>query len=290
MKTLFKTMAFVVLLSATACIKDGFIGENCPGDFSVSVVGPDGLGTDKNTTITVIMPDGSTKNIAIGNEGKGNIDLGEGKFQLVASTPYEKDKVNLEGDKITVRKDENGECVDPSDFNGGATDIEIIPGKEVNPNIEVPMVQQTRPLIVRVKLLGDAAQRVTGVNSKVDGIALSRHINHGFPPVDKKPRHPAIEATSIAYKQAKDENGFYSGTRKLLGIDGDAAQHLALTIHFDESKEVTYQYDISRDMDEFHITDVKEPWVIEIILQLGADFQATIVDWQVGPETILEAN
>lgn len=290
MKSVYKITVLALLLSATSCIKDGFIGENCPGDYNVSVVWPGESSNDKKTTITITKPDGSVETITIGDTSNGNLNLDEGKYQISASTDYNKENVAINGNTVTVNKDTDGDCCDPGDFSGGGTEIEIAPGKDIDPNIQIPMIKQTRPLIVKVKFIGNAAPQVSDVSSTMKGIALSRHINHGFPPSDGEPRHQAIVATAVNYKHTKDNDEFYSGTRTLLGIDGIAKQKLSLKVGFGSATTVTYDFDISRDMDGFHITDVKEAWVIEIVLQLGADFQATIVDWKVGPETWLEAN
>lgn len=289
-KILLKISPLVFLLFAASCIKDGFIGEDCPGDYNVSVEFPVNTDADEGTTITIIKPDGTEETITIGG-GNSNINLDEGKYRIIGNTPYDKEKVAIQGENVSVMEDENGDCTDPGSFTGGLLDLDIRADKPIDSNIKVPVIQQTRPLSVRVKLLGNMAQQITGVNSAVEGIALSRHINHGFPPVDGEPRHPAIKETRAFYQQTiKDDEGFYSSSRNLLGINGDAPQKLALNVRFNKDTEVAYQYDITSDMDGFHVTDVKEPWVIEIVLQVGADFQATIVDWKVGPETTLEAN
>lgn len=276
-------IAFAITMSS--CIKEGYDDENCRDEYNITVTWPVGTpGDDEKTTITIINPDGTKTTI----HPNDPTELEEGKHQISGVSGNDDDKVEVDGSTVTVKPKEDGTAGDPGDFMGGSTDIEIT--QDSKPNIEVPMIQQSRPLVIKVKLEGYGVDAIDQITGMVSGIALSRHINDGFVPVDGKPRHPALQSGNVSYdSMPKGEDGFYTGNQRLLGIDGDASQQLGLTVELTDGTILNFPFDITTDMDGFHVTDVTQPWVIEIVLHLGADFHATIEDWKVGPEEWMEA-
>ncbi len=273
-------MAFIFIMSS--CIKEGYDDENCRDEYNVTIVWPDDNDNEENderATITIITPDGKVITVRPG----APTELEEGKHQINGTLGNDDNKVEINGSTVTVKPKEDGTAGDPGEFMGGSTDVEIT--QNGNPNIQVPMIQQTRPLVIKVKFEGYGIETIASVTGMVDGIALSRHLNHGFVPTDGEPRHPALQTGKVSYDaMPKDKDGFYTGSNLLLGIDGDASQSLGLAVQLADGSQLNFPFDITRDMDGFHVTEVTQPWVIEIVLHLGADFHATIEDWKVGPE------
>lgn len=288
MKNYLKLICILFSVVMSSCIKDGYDYDNCPGEYNVTTVWPGNNGEydgyDENTTLTIITPSGQVITIAPGS----SLGLEEGKHQVNGILGNDDDKVEINGSTVTVKPETDGTAGDPGDFMGGSTNIEVTPDGDTS--FKVPMMHQSRPLVIKVKFIGYGAEALTGVSGMVEGIALSRHINHGFVPVDGQPRHAALKTGNVSYSAMSiNEDGFYTDNKRLLGIDGDSEQHLTLTARMADGTVLTLPFDITSDMHEFHITDVTEAWVIEIVLQLDIDFKATIEDWKVGPEEWMEA-
>lgn len=292
MKNKYRTALFALLaLSMTACIKDGYDYDNCPGEFTIIPVYPEGGTTEPdNTHTTITTPGGETKPIDTGKDKP--IDLDEGK-STITTTGGDTENVTTDKNTVTVETNPDGTPKEPGDFSGGYIDV-TVDGNTENENIpiQVPVNRQTRPLIIKVRFTGNNVSLVETVSGAVSGIAFSRDLNHGFQPTDREPRHPALQSGSIGYSFGKIAAGgqeFLSESHRLLGIDGDAEQHLTLDILFGGLIHKEYDFDITRAMDEFHITEVTKPWEIEITIHLGADFSATIEDWKAGPDIWMDA-
>lgn len=294
MKKNYRIALFALLaLCLTACIKDGYDSDNCPGEFVIIPAYPEGEVAEGKTTHTIITkPDGSQETIEIGSDRP--LDLDEGTH-TITTTQGETENLVVDRNTVTIETDAEGMPKEPGDFSGGYVDITVGPnGESENTSFEVPINRQTRPLIIKVKLVGNNVQPVIAMAGAVSGIAFSRNLNHGFPPTDGQPRHPALTSGTVPYKfekagSATGGQDFLSETRSLLGIDGDAQQILLLDILFESNRLMNYEFDITRAMDEFHITDVTKPWTVEVTIRLGADFSATIEDWKAGPDIWMDA-
>ena len=279
MKRYYKLLIITCALFMTACIKEGYDSENCPDDHKVTVVWPSAPtdGNVKDVVITVINPDGSVETITAGS----NTILEDGKNLLIGSSAGEKDEVTIVGEKVTVNTNPDGTCCEPGGFKGGSLEIEIGPNMENITDIEVPVTWQTRPLEVHVKFVGYAAQAISDVNGTVEGIAISRLLNNGFPPLDGTKRPTAIKEGSMNYHlEQSGANDFFQCSKRLLGIQGTTKQNLSLQVTFSDGTVADYPFDITTDMDNFHTENVEDPWIIEITLRIGADFSATIEDWR----------
>lgn len=293
MKYTHKLIYIVLPLLLTSCIKEGYDKENCPGDYVIVPINPDKAEELEGAYTKIIDSNGNEHSI---EAGSGNtVDLEDGNYTVVVVKDAEDDKIHLTGTTIGVTTQPDGTANDAGNPVGGYTEITAggngSAGQD-NIRFEVPTKHQSRPLILKVNFEGENTAFIQSVAGLVDGIALSRDLNHGFEPTDGQDRHPAITAGSIAYDLLpgeEDANG-YTGTHILLGIDGDGSQTLTITVTYQGGIQKTYTFDITRDMDGFHTEEVTTPWVIEVTLRLGADFQATIEDWQSGPESWMDAH
>lgn len=294
MRNNYRIALFALLaLCLTACIKEGYDSDNCPGEFIIIPAYPEGeVAEGKGTQTIITKPDGSKETIEIGSDHP--LDLGEGTH-TITTTQGKTENVTVDKNTVSIETDEEGVPEEPGDFSGGYVDITVGPnGESGSTSYEVPINRQTRPLIIKVKFVGNNVPMVKVMAGTVSGIAFSRDLNHGFSPTDGKPRHPALTSGTVPYSFGKAENtaggqDFLSETRRLLGIDGDAEQLLTLDILFVSNMYMRYEFDITRAMDEFHITDVSKPWTVEITIRLGADFSATIEDWKAGPDIWMDA-
>lgn len=296
MKHIYKLMYLALPLMLTSCIKDGFDKENCPGGIVIIPTIP-GEGGDKEelkgTHTTIIDANGKEHIIEVGS---GNsIDLDDGTYTIVSVKDLNDDNVNIKGTTISVTTNPDGTAGDPGTPIGGYTGITIggneSGGGQDEVKIEVPIKAQSRPLILKVHFEGENTALIHSLTGAVDGIALSRDLNCGFIPVDGQDHHPAIATGSVNYGFNFDEEtaDSYQGARTLLGICGASTQHFNMAVNYEGDIQQPYTFDITPKMEGFHTIEVSSPWVVEITLRLGADFQATIEDWKSGPESWMDA-
>lgn len=297
MKHIYRLIYIMLPLLLTSCIKEGFDKENCPGEYIILPLTPDSNSDQKTElegdTTVIIDSEGNEHPVDAGSDKP--IDLEDGTYTVVTVKDSDNGSTTVNGTTINVNTHpDDGTAVDAGTPIGGYTEItaDIDNGGQGSTVFEVPTKNQSRPLTVILNFEGGNAAFIQSIAGIVDGIALSRDLNNGFAPTDGQDRHPALTAGSISYAFAgqEDAENSYSATRILLGIDGDGNQTLTFTVTYKGGTEKTYTFDITRKMDGFHTVDVNEPWVIEITLQLGADFEATIEDWKAGPESWMDAH
>lgn len=296
MKHIYKLIYLALPLLLTSCIKEGFDKENCPGDFIIIPTTPDESGDKgelKGAYTKVIDANGKEHDIDAGS-GKP-IDLDDGTYTVVSVKDMEDEKVNIEGTTISVTTHPDGTASDPGTPIGGYTDI-TVGGDDTQGQdeikFEVPTKYQSRPLILKIHFEGESTLFIQSLAGRMEGIALSRDLNHGFAPVDGQDRHPATTVGSVHYDFSTDEEvpDSYQGNRTLLGICGKSSQIFSMAVNYTEDVQQAYTFDLTRQMDGFHTQEVTSPWVIEITLRLGADFKATIEDWKAGPESWMDAH
>ncbi len=276
-----------------SCIKSGFDEEGCPGQYTITPVTPEELGAGehvelKNCHTVVFYPDGIARAVETGSDKP--LDLYKGAYTAIP-VKGEDSNVTIDGTTVSVVTNPDGTAGDPCDFVGGYTDINV-PESFAAPgivNFDVPTKIQTRLLVLRVKFVGTNVAFIESVTGLVSGIAFSRDLNNAFTNNGTQFRYPALQNGSVTYDLDLDQEDYYTGSRRLLGIDGDASQMLTFTINYTGDVQKTYTYDITGDMDGFHSREVTLPWVIEIVIHLGADFHADIEDWKAGPEVWIDA-
>ncbi|MCC8152732.1 MAG: FimB/Mfa2 family fimbrial subunit [Tannerellaceae bacterium] len=188
-KFLIIVTSFCFIFLLFACVKDTYDWEEChprifirfdwstvvkPGDDEkVNVVI---AGESRDTTFMQITPDGQ------------EVRLTPQVYDFIGYTAV--DNVTVSGRTVTVRQDATGNYVEPHDFSGGAVSQEII-RTDQDQTVTIPMRQQTRPLIIRVILRGNALGGFSHITAEISDIAMSRDINNGFVPLDNEPLHSA---------------------------------------------------------------------------------------------------
>lgn len=293
-ENIFKTACIVLILLLPSCIKEDYNTDNCPGQYTITPISPKELNSSrsvelKNSLTTLIDPSKDARIVEVGSNRP--LNLMKGSYTAIPVKGMD-EKVIIEGRSVSVTAEATGGVNDPSDFVGGYLDIEVpktVPDWGIV-NYDVPTMIQTRLLVLKVKFEGLNAQLVESVTGIVNGITISRDLNNAFLENGSINRFPALKSGYINYAlslSAKD--GYYTGDRRLLGLDGSASQVLTLNITYKGSVEKAYTFDITNDLNGFHTKDIVQPWVIQMKIRLGADFQANIEDWIAGPEVWIDA-
>lgn len=287
--TLFFLCLFPIL-AFDSCVKQG-AGDpwKCPRNLRVVFDWIDSQPIDQQEQIklAVVDPDNIETDYLSDIYGR-DITLMPKEYDFVGTETAT--NVTVSGRKVSVAVGGDGLALDPTPFSGGATTAQVTPETEV---IHVPMHQQTRELVILVKVGGDLASEVTGMEGTFHGIATSRDINNGFPPGENQNRPYDITRGDIAYSfQAETipNEIWYSGTRRLIGIDGDNNQDLALTVHFNNGDVRKMTLDATSRMTGFHTQDLPGPWYLIFEIDINLELEMTIVDWIDAPPSWITAN
>lgn len=294
MKHICKIASATLLLLFASCIKSDYDTENCPGLYTITPIVPVELQQKNNeflpnTNTSVMYPGGEWRKTEAGPDNI--LELTKGQYRAV-SLKGENDRVGLQGGVFVSVSSTDGAAGDPGNFVGGYIDFNV-EGGLVDwgiVNYDLPTYIQTRILTLKVKIEGDNSALVESVTTTVDGITLSRELHNAFIEGGERDRYPALSTGYVAYTLGeKDADGYYTDSRRLLGLDANAGQNLVLTIHYKDGFQKDFNYDITTDLDGFHTKEVVTPWVIRIILRAGADFTVDIEDWIAGPEEWIDA-
>lgn len=289
-----KIAGITLLLLFASCIKSDYDTENCPGLYTITPIVPVELQQKnneflENTNTSVMYPGGDWRKTEVGPENI--LELTKGQYRAV-SLKGESEQVGLQGGVFVSVSSADGAAGEPGDFVGGYIDFGVEGGLVdwgiINHDLQTYI--QTRLLTLKVKIEGDNSVLVEKVTATVDGITLSRELHNAFIENGERDHYPVLSSGYAAYALDEvDDDGFYTDSRRLLGLDANAGQELVLTIHYNDGVQRDFVYDITTDLDGFHTRDVVTPWVIRIVLRAGADFTAEIEDWIAGPEEWIDA-
>jgi hypothetical protein len=293
-KNICKIVGAALLLLFASCIKSDYDSENCPGLYTITPIVPVELQQKnneflENTNTSVMYPGGDWRKTEVGPENI--LELTKGQYRAV-SLKGESEQVGLQGGVFVSVSSADGAAGEPGDFVGGYIDFGVDGGLVdwgiINHDLQTYI--QTRLLTLKVKIEGDNSALVEKVTATVDGITLSRELHNAFIEGGGRDHYPALSNGYAAYALDEvDKDGFYTDSRRLLGLDGNAGQDLVLTIHYKDGFQKDFNYEITADLAGFHTRDVVTPWVIRIVLRAGADFTAEIEDWIAGPEEWIDA-
>lgn len=289
-----KIAGIMLLLLFASCIKSDYDSENCPGLYTITPIAPVELQQKKNefltnTNASVIYPGGSRRKTEVGPEN--TLELLKGQYRAV-SLKGESEQVGLQGGVVVSVSSTGGAAGEPGDFVGGYIDFGVDGGLVdwgvINHDLQTYI--QTRLLTFKVKMEGDNSALVEKITATVDGITLSRELHNAFIEGGERDHYPVLSNGYAAYTLDEvDKDGYYTGSRRLLGLDGNARQNLILTIHYKDGVTKNFNYEITTDLAGFHTKEVATPWVIRIVLRVGADFTATIEGWMAGSEEWIDA-
>lgn len=298
MKIYYKLIALAsAVLLTTSCIKEGR-DESCPADLKVVYNWGEAAPLLDIDSLMIVGEDGTVRYFKT-STGGSELDLPDGKYCMTA---YEGNpNVDVKDSTVTAKLLPDGSLGELTPFRAGVNNF-TVKSSETSDPLEIVIQRQTRLLQVKVHFIGGGLEFLGGVNGNLNGVSITRHIAHGFPPIDLQPRHPAITKgiavldfdripptrTGVVSLQQD-----FNSEKMLLGLDGNTDQQLNLQLKL---SNVTRELGLNlmegdeNNVTRFHVDNVEEPFVIEITIRLGADFTASIVDWIAGPESWLEAH
>lgn len=286
-----------ILLFITSCVEDGENLEKCMRTVRIEPrwihTRPVNESEDVNIRIRPNTSFGTSEEIKSDIFGV-NVDLLTSGYTIVVWEDYSNVNLDITNQTVSVQSTSRSRAIaDPSLFSAGSATAEVTPadGFEIIPLI---MYRQVRPLIITIEFEGMGIPFINSINGTLNGIAWERTWQNGFPPVNEAIRPTVIQSGDITYtftpSEEEGEENWYTGTRNLLGIDGNMQQMLDLNISFNnDNNDVDYEINITNQLAEFHTKDVDEPWYVILKLNLGANLEIDIVDWISGPESWITA-
>ncbi|NDV80606.1 FimB/Mfa2 family fimbrial subunit [Bacteroides sp. 51] len=282
-------LALGAMFTVTSCIEEST--DHCPKKANVLLDWVETLPIteDGNPVNVVIIPgDGSPEQKYDSDTHSPDIEIPVGDQTILVYEKNGEKHINNHQQTVSVEAGADGKVNDdPGFFSGGSVTVNVQP----NSDLELPLYKQVRELIIELKLSGAGAEHIVGITGNFDGIATERHINNGFRPVDHTiTRPPAIKKGNVDYtfdNIASESGAFFSGSRKLLGIDGEGKQTLTLTVTFKNGDTQVFPIDVTRLMDGFHTEDLdhegsERPWYIKLGFDVDTSFEIVIVDWEDG--------
>lgn len=280
------TCLFTLLL-LFACVKEKYDWDECNPKIFIRFDWSTVTQPENTELVTVVITDQDqdSTQMEIPPEGQ-EVRIEPKVYSFTGHTTTE--NVTVSGTTVTVKQDADGKYLEPDYFTGGSVNQEIYYSTQ-NQVVVIPMRSQTRPLIIRVILQGQAMGGFSHITGVISGIAMSRDINNGFAPLDGNPLHPAYINGSVNYDMTTEDNHIYSDQKNLLGTDGTTDQILSMTAYYTSGNQNTIEVDVTNAMVGFHTENVDEPWVLEFTLNLVGELQTEIEDWQGGYQSSLQA-
>ena len=270
----------------SSCIKDDL--KDCDRNLRIEFewIETDPRNPQEEIQLTIQSDDRSSVEIDLTAPVSGrDVTLRPETYRVVGWEPAENISVIADTVKLAVGTD--GYALTPGAFNGGDT-VSEVDLSIANQVIPVPMRQQTRPLCFRVFFSGDGSSALKGLDATLEGVTLERNINEAFPPASGLARPKALRNGSAQYAFSWDED-HWQGTRRLIGIDGDAPQLLHLTASFDGGITNVATIDVTGEFFGYHTQSIHEPWCITINVDLTEILVMTITDWYGGAESWIVA-
>lgn len=294
MKNSCKIASVALFLLFASCIESDYDTENCPGAYTITPIVPVEMQKVKNeflpnTNTSVMYPSGEWRKTECGPDKR--LNLGKGKYKVV-SLKEDNEQIKLEGGTIVLLNSSKTDAGDPCQFIGGYADFDakVSTVDWSITNYDVQTYIQTRLLTFKVKMESVVGELVDSIAVKVGGIAYSRDLGNAFVENGEKDKYPALESCQVNYLLTeKDSEGYFTGSRRLLGLDANEKQDMVLTLYCKEKFQKEFSYDITADLEGFHTKEVLTPWVISIKLREGADLVVDIEDWTSGPEEWIDA-
>ena len=275
-------IASAVLLSS--CVKDTLYDTTHPDTGKVTITADwtnRGEGVDIPESWTVTM--GDYTGTETGETHAPDYLFTPGSYQLTAyNTP---DGITVTGMTATVAEDaDNAGCISGSPGWLFTCVQSVAIEADTDYALTAAMRQQVRELTVVLVPTGDAADRIESIEGYLSGAAGTLDFStdtHGTP------SDVALSFTKIA---EGTDAGKWSVTVRLLGIAGDT-QALTATIAYADSnpQDTTLESDLTAALADFN-ADKTVPLTLSgnlVETSAGADFTATIIDWEtVGNEQV----
>lgn len=282
----------LVALAGVSCVREQYDDGECAEEVRVRVI-PEWIGTESQTeqgttNIQIYTSAGGNlvENLVTNQEGS-DLEIVPGTYQFLGFENATNATVNKS--TVSVALEPDGHAGQPTMFAAGSVTAEVL-NQRVSQTIPVPMRAQVRELIIQLRYEGEGAPFVVSARGSVDGIALSRDINNGFPPVSGTERPAALTNGILDYTFTEGPDDWFTGSRNAIGIDGSVGQELTLSVTFSiDDYTATDTIDITGEMTGFHTEELPGPWYVILDINVGATFEMSIIDWQGGGTSILDA-
>lgn len=284
---------FTCIFLLSSCVYDDD-PDKCLGEVRLEFDWIDTEPLDEEEIIDVDILSGSGERRIISTTPAGTaVSLMPNSYKLIAFE--EAENVTCSDRIFTLGLNGDDSAKDPAFFNGGTTTANL-PVNFNRETIVIPMRIQARKVIIRVNVFDDQAGTITKMSGKLGGITVSRDIDEGFPPVDGQRRHNALVNGSVAYDfqptPGSDGVTLFSDEHYLLGLDGSSLQELSLEAEFSDGQPLSLTEDISHMfsytensvMHDYHLTNTRDAWVIELNVDIRLGWGIFITDWNAAEE------
>lgn len=294
----FKLSILFGLILLSSCVRDGENLDECIRRIRIELRWMDTQPLDNSERVNIeIVPTTTTaspKSDITSDIYGVDLDLLTGGYAITGWESYTDVDLNKTDLTVGVHTLADGTAMSPAIFSAGHTNTTVEMSNE-SLIIPLPMYRQVRPVVIEINFIGDAYSLVNGVTGTLKNIALERSLDNAFPPVNALSRPAATKSGNMNYTFGLADNIgsgiWYTGTKNLIGIDGNSSQTLDLTVSFTgDNQPATYAFDVTGQLNEYHTKKINEPWYIILTLNLGATLDITIVDWIAGPESWIVAH
>lgn len=295
-------LLLLLTFTFTSCVRDGESLEDCIRRMRIELRWIETAPVDNNETVHISVHSELTQtdsNLTSDIYGV-DVDFQIGNYTLVGWEEFTNAQLDIENQTVSVETSAGNIASDPAIFSAGIATATV--DETCNSIvIPLPMYRQVRPLVIEIDFTGAGIGLVESLQGTLTGIAVERLLSDGFPPVSRTDRPAARRNGSINYVfssiSPEGEGMWFGATHNIIGIDGNAAQNLTLTINYRDEElpladsRATSQltFDLTEQLAGFHTSDVDDPWYIILKIDVGISLEATIVDWISGTESWLTA-
>lgn len=287
-------MFFALLGMFSSCVRDGESTDACNNNVRLTFEWIDTEPLDHEGEIKVDVAPQTSDNFSITARPAGcAVDLSWDMHDFMATE--DADNIHRDGRLLTVAENADGLAKEAGFFNGGTAAVELLGFQDYE--IVIPMRKQARQVMFMIDFADGFAETITEMSGKLSGIAISRDVDEGFPPVDGQRRHGAVKNGAIGYHFTSQPtligDPVFVGGRWLLGLDGDTPQELTLDIRCEDGQEVSCVVDITHmfsyteggQLKDYYLTDTHDPWVIRMTLDMCVAWLPVVIDWKAGGES-----
>lgn len=206
------------------------------------------------------------------------VDIEAGNYQVVIVSNYE--DIEMNGSTVTLPTSEDGETVQAPPFYAGVGNVTIKEGEVTR--LSIPLHPMTREVQFRFSISGIQTDEIQKIEVLLYGVRIKCNLSEGF--TESIARSRAISSYYIRSIPEEKENTYYSNIR-LLGIDPEKKQEVAIHITGHSGLTYIYSQDVSEQLAEFNqgYADVTLVMNTQIILDLN-DITGSIKPWVPGNE------
>lgn len=229
----------------------------------------------------------------------------EARYEVTAL--HEAENVGFDGECFRLTTGADGLPPEPGPFSAGTGTVDV-PAQQLQA-YALKLYPFTRLLKFSFRMDSEARQRLAGLDATLSGIAASRcladrsttrdeAVSIGIEVRQESGTEASPAATSIQNEgtsiRSDEDNLFYTGSHRLLGIHTAARQVLTLTLHYTNGESEALTQDLSTQLQGFNDgTSGSDPDELTLTARISfagqAGASATITDWAPGTDSDLDA-